>query len=220
MKPFPIISSVLSLGLMFSTPALAHVGHGDEFQGAGGVQRVAVNAATDQQMGIVVTPITQAAPSGSGVMIPATALVDAEGKQLAFVKYENFYEPVEVTTGQTQGDLIEITQGLSTGEQLVTQGGLMLYAQSRKTQAPTTAASPGAIAPQPNAEHEQAHAQGKAHSHDKTQAAGEGAQQNNLLLKIGIVAAVGVGALLVAGVTTTLGARKKKGTVSNKEGGI
>ncbi len=41
-----------------------------------------------------------------------TALVDADGKQLVFVQYENFYEPVEITTGATQGELIEVTEGL------------------------------------------------------------------------------------------------------------
>ena len=50
------------------------------------------------------------------------------------MEYENFYEPVEVTTGTMQGELIEVTEGLSVGEQLVTQGSLSLYAESRKTQ--------------------------------------------------------------------------------------
>ncbi|MEY3300043.1 MAG: hypothetical protein RLZZ597_3303 [Cyanobacteriota bacterium] len=34
-----------------------------------------------------------------------------------FVQYENFYEPVDVTIGSTQGDLISVTEGLSVGEQ-------------------------------------------------------------------------------------------------------
>jgi cation efflux system membrane fusion protein len=97
-----------------------------------------VNTATDQQFGIIVTPIAQ---SATGVMIPITALVEADGKQLVFVQYEKFYEPVPVTTGKTQGERIEITQGLSAGEKLVTQGSLSLYAQSRKTQKPQPVSS-------------------------------------------------------------------------------
>lgn len=80
------------------------------------------------------TPIEQASADGVGVMIPVTALVDADGKQLVFVQYDNFYEPVEVTTGVTEGEFIQVTKELSVGEKLVTQGSLSLYAESRKTQ--------------------------------------------------------------------------------------
>jgi|GEM_PF-6167518 hypothetical protein len=120
MKPISVVSSILTIGLAVSTPNLsfAHVGHGDEFQAEGGIERVQVNPETDSMLGIVVTPIDETAAEGVGVMIPATALVDADGKQLVFVQYDNFYEPVFVTTGTTQGELIEVTEGLSvTGHQ-------------------------------------------------------------------------------------------------------
>lgn len=127
--------SLLSLTLTLSVPnvAFSHVGHGDEFQATGGIERVQVNPETDSLLGIMVTPITADAQSSSGVMIPRTALIEADGTKLVFVQYENFYEPVEVTTGVAEGELIEITEGLSMGEQLVTQGSLSLYAESRKT---------------------------------------------------------------------------------------
>jgi len=136
MKPISLISPIFAtiLAISASSPVFAHVGHGDEFQSKGGIQRVQVNTATDQQFGIIVKPIAQSATTPTGVMIPVTALVEADGKQLVFVQYEKFYEPVPVTTGKTQGERIEITQGLSAGEKLVTQGSLSLYAQSRKTQ--------------------------------------------------------------------------------------
>lgn len=67
-------------------------------------------------------------------MVPVSAVVNAEGKQLVLSQFENFYEPVEVTTGASEGDLIEVTQNLSIDKQLVTQGSLMLYAESRKAQ--------------------------------------------------------------------------------------
>ncbi|MDJ0731083.1 MAG: cobalt transporter [Crocosphaera sp.] len=135
------LMSLLSLSLTLGAPTvvLSHVGHGDEFQATGGIERVEVNPENDQVLGIVVTPIEQSATNR--VMIPITALVEADGKQLVFVKYENFYEPVEVTTGETQGDLIAITKGLSVGEQLVTQGSLSLYAESRKTKTAETEAT-------------------------------------------------------------------------------
>jgi cation efflux system membrane fusion protein len=136
MKTIQLASSFLALGLTLAVPnlAIAHVGHGDEFQAEGGINRVAVNAETDSMLGIMVEPIASAPDGSGGVYIPATALVDGGDKKLVFVQYGEFYEPVPVRTGATQGELIEITEGLSVGEKLVTQGSLSLYAESRKTQ--------------------------------------------------------------------------------------
>jgi membrane fusion protein, cation efflux system len=147
MKKFPF-SPLLAVVLTLSTPAIAfaHVGHGDEFQSKGGIQKVKVNADTDKQLGIEVKAITPETGGGKAVLIPVTSLVDADGKQLVFVQYQNFYEPVPVKTGTTKGDLIEITEGLSVGEKLVTQGSLTLYAESRKTK-PTTATAATKTAP-------------------------------------------------------------------------
>ena len=160
-----------------------------------------INSETDQQFGIIVTPIAQTAKSAAGVMVPVTSLVEADGKQLVFVQYQNFYEPVEVKTGKTQGENIEVIDGLSVGEKLVTQGSLSLYAQSRKTQkadpaSPSTVASPNAVAtaiatPQSTAEHNQAHAKGIAHSDQ-----GVLSQESNLLVG-GVV--VGGSALALIG---------------------
>ncbi|PSM50344.1 cobalt transporter [Chroococcidiopsis sp. CCALA 051] len=217
MKPFALVSSILAVSLIISAPAVvfAHVGHGDEFQASGGTQRVKVNPQTDQMLGIVVKPIA-AADGGAAVMIPVTALVDADGKQLVFVQYENFYEPVEISTGATKGELVEVTKGLSVGEKLVTQGGLSLYAESRKTQ---TAASPQT----PNT-HAQADAQGIPHSHDPSgnmaQQPGNAAQPSSGF-PIGFLVAFGGGAaLLIGGIALMSRGRKKKSTFSNKRGGF
>ena len=151
MKFVLLFSSLLALSFSIAPPgALAHGGHGDEFQATGGVNRVEINAETDPLLGIQVAPIEPAADGSAAVLIPVTALVDDNGRQLVFVQYESFYDPVDVVTGPTQGELIEITAGLSVGEQLVIQGSLSLYAESRKTQAATgletDGSSPTAIA--------------------------------------------------------------------------
>ena len=140
----PLFSPLIAAVLTLSTPAIAfaHVGHGDEFQATGGIERVKVNATTDKQLGIEVKAIAPEKVGSKAVLIPVTALVDTDGKQLVFVQYQNFYEPVPVKTGSTKGDLIEITEGLSFGEKLVTQGSLTLYAESRKTKPTNTAANP------------------------------------------------------------------------------
>ncbi|MEA5487595.1 MULTISPECIES: cobalt transporter [Pseudanabaena] len=202
MKKLPLVSAALAAILAVASPVFAHVGHGDEFQSKGKIQRVQINSETDQQLGIIVTPIAQTAKSAAGVMVPVTSLVEADGKQLVFVQYQNFYEPVEVKTGKTQGENIEVIDGLSVGEKLVTQGSLSLYAQSRKTQkadpvaSPSTVASPNAVAtaiatPQSTAEHNQAHVKGIAHSDQ-----GVLSQENNLLVG-GVV--VGGSALALIG---------------------
>ncbi|WP_330203208.1 cobalt transporter [Cyanobacterium sp. Dongsha4] len=176
MKSLSLIS-ILSLSLIFSTPSIsyAHVGHGDDFQATGGIEKVEVKPETDSLLGIEVTPIEQASGDSVGVMIPVTALVDADGKQLVFVQYDNFYEPVEVTTGVTEGDFIQVTKELSIGEKLVTQGSLSLYAESRKTQSAdsteTTSNTEETTTSKPiitdNTTHAQADQQGIPHSHDK-----------------------------------------------------
>ncbi|WP_254434473.1 cobalt transporter [Aphanizomenon sp. UHCC 0183] len=215
------MSSILAASLIISAPTVvfAHVGHGDEFQAKGGINRVKVNPQTDQLLGIVVTPIASSAKSGSAVMIPVTALVDADGKQLVFVQYKNFYEPVKITTGATKGELINVTKGLSVGEKLVTQGSLSLYAESRKTQTANTATSPVASAtPKTDTAHAQADAKGIPHSHDASgnlvSQAGETTQQASGGLPMGILAGVGGGVVLVGGAIAVIaGNRKNKGGV-------
>lgn len=225
MKRFSLVSPLLAaaLTLSMSSAVFAHVGHGDEFQAKGGIQKVKMNAATDKQLGIEVNAIAPEKGGGKAVLIPVTALVDADGKQLVFVQYQNFYEPVPVTTGATKGDLIEITQGLSVGEKLVTQGSLTLYAESRKTKPTNVAASPSTApitktdAAAPDAAgnvdpaHAKAHAEGKPHSHSTE--GGFPIMQASL---------AGGGALLAAGGTIAVLAnrskRKKKSVFSGKKG--
>ncbi|MDH6093028.1 cobalt transporter [Anabaenopsis tanganyikae CS-531] len=194
------MSSILAASLIVCVPTVGfpHVGHGDEFQATGGINRVKVNPQTDQLLGIVVTAIASSAQGGSAVMIPVTALVDANGKQIVFVQYENFYEPVEVTTGATKGELIAVTTGLSVGEKLVTQGGLSLYAESRKTQTADTPGTPTAS--------ETPTTLAEAENQDTTQQASG--------LPMGILAGVGGGVVLVGGAIAVIaGNRKNKGGV-------
>ena len=222
MKRLSILNALLVINLATGTPAaLGHAGHGDEFQAEGGVNRVEVNAQTDPLLGIQVSPI-ESAPDGSGtVMIPVSALVEDNGRQLVFVQYENFYEPVPVTTGTTQGELIEVTEGLSTGEELVTQGSLSLYAESRKT--PT--AETDEITSTADT-HAHADAQGIPHSHDAAGNLVEGggsetasdvlaaeAEQDGGISKL-MLAAAAVGAGLIIAAIAIVTARSKKTSAS------
>ncbi len=208
MKRLPLFSSVLALSLAIGTPAaLAHVGHGDEFQATGGVNRVEVKAETDPLLGIQVSPIEPAADGSGTVLIPVTALVDDNGRQMVFVQYENFYEPVDVTLGETQGDLIAVTEGLSVGEQLVTQGSLNLYAESRKTQ---TAEAAPAEAEAAAAEVETVEAP-VAEIAEPAEEPAEVAEESGGGFPMGLLAAVGGGAALVLGAVVVIGGKQKAG---------
>lgn len=206
MKPMLLVNAILALGLVVAAPTMVavHVGHGDKFQAEGGIDRVPVKAEMDAVLGIEVTPIESAVDGSAAVLIPATALVEADGQQLVFVQYENFYEPVPVTLGATQGEQVEVTKGLSVGEKLVTQGGLSLYAESRKTQNPAASPSPMAV-PQTEQAHAQAHAQGTAHSHSHSSG-----------LPMKALAAAGGGVVLVGGAIAIAVNRKNKGTAPQK----
>ncbi len=120
----------LALGSLH--PAEAHVGHGDEFQQQGNVRQVKASAEIDSLLGITTAPATEA---GGVVSIPVAAVVDAEGKPLVFVKSGTTYDPVLIQTGASKGDQIEVTDGVTAGENVVTQGALSLYAESKKSQA-------------------------------------------------------------------------------------
>ncbi|MCU0543200.1 MAG: efflux RND transporter periplasmic adaptor subunit [Oscillatoriaceae cyanobacterium Prado104] len=62
--------------------------------------------------------------------IPIAALVEANGKQLVYVKNGDAFQAVEVELGQTSGDLVEVKRGVFEGDSIVTQRAPQLYAQS------------------------------------------------------------------------------------------
>ncbi|MDY6900151.1 MAG: efflux RND transporter periplasmic adaptor subunit, partial [Cyanobacteriota bacterium] len=62
--------------------------------------------------------------------IPTSAVVDANGKKLIYIKNGNAFQSVEPSFGQTSGNLIEVTRDLFEGDAVVTQRATQLYAQS------------------------------------------------------------------------------------------
>ena len=113
------------------TPARAHVGHGDEFQNQGNVRQVKANADSDALLGVTAEKPQQ---GPDGLSVPATAVVDADGKPVVFVKTATTYDPVFVETGANQGDRVVISSGLDPTDDVVVAGALSLYAESKKTQ--------------------------------------------------------------------------------------
>jgi cobalt-zinc-cadmium efflux system membrane fusion protein len=62
--------------------------------------------------------------------ISSSAVVDANGRKVVYVQNGNAFQPVEVTLGQTSGDMVEVKTGLFEGDLVVTQRAPQLYAQS------------------------------------------------------------------------------------------
>ena len=125
--------------------ALAHVGHGDEFQQQGDARQVRRNAEIDALLGVA-TATPEEGPDG--LSVPSTALVDANGKPLLFVQTQTTYDPVFVATGSKQGDRVVVTKGIDPTDEVVISGALSLYAESMKTQQPEPAMDNKAAAQQ------------------------------------------------------------------------
>lgn len=68
--------------------------------------------------------------SAATLVIPTSAVVEANGKQLVYLQNGNAFQPIEVTLGQTSGDMVEVKSGLFAGDMIVTQRAPQLYAQS------------------------------------------------------------------------------------------
>ncbi len=68
--------------------------------------------------------------SAANLAIPNSAVVDVNGKKQVYVQNGNAYQGVEVTLGQTSGDMVEVKSGLFEGDLIVTQRAPQLYAQS------------------------------------------------------------------------------------------
>ena len=144
-----IASTSLASAAVLTVPhtasiALAHVGHGDEFQQQGAVRQVNRNADSDGLLGVATVKPEQ---GPDGLTVPSTALVDADGKSLLFVQTEKTYDPVFVETGANQGDRVVVNEGIDPNDDVVISGALSLYAESKKTQqVEAPAADAGAVA--------------------------------------------------------------------------
>lgn len=128
--------------VLVASPVLAHVGHGDEFQQQGDVRQVKANADTDALLGVM-TEKPQQGPQG--LTVPSAAVVDADGQSLVFVKSGTTYDPVFVEAGAASGDRVSITSGIDPTDEVVVQGALSLYAESKKSEQSESA--PPATAP-------------------------------------------------------------------------
>jgi membrane fusion protein, heavy metal efflux system len=64
------------------------------------------------------------------VVIPASALVEENGRMVVYVKNGNDFQAIPVQAGQKASDQVEILDGVYEGDEVVTQGAKQLRAQS------------------------------------------------------------------------------------------
>ncbi|MEB3354711.1 MAG: LPXTG cell wall anchor domain-containing protein [Cyanobacteriota bacterium] len=143
-----ILQLAAVLAISTATPlALAHVGHGDEFQQQGDARQVRRHAESDALLGVATARPEQ---GPDGLSVPPSALVDANGKPLLFVQTEKTYDPVVVEIGANQGDSVVVTEGIDPTDDVVISGALSLYAESLKTQQAQPAAADNKAGAQEN----------------------------------------------------------------------
>jgi membrane fusion protein, copper/silver efflux system len=82
-------------------------------------------------------------PAADGLMVPAEALVDTGDMQYVFVaKPEGRFEPRRVRSGARQDDRVEIVEGLTEGEKVVTTANFLIDSESRLQAAISGQAAP------------------------------------------------------------------------------
>ncbi len=82
--------------------------------------------------------------------VPADAVLDSGLRKIVFVDRGNgFFEPREVETGWRLGDRVEITKGLTEGDQIVVSGNFLIDSESRMKKA-AAGMSPAPARPEGN----------------------------------------------------------------------
>jgi len=87
-------------------------------------------------------------PSASRLLVPSEAVIRTGRRAVVLVRRENgSFESREVALGQELGDDIEITQGLTEGEQVVASGQFLIDSEARLRSVTGNMTAPAAMAP-------------------------------------------------------------------------
>lgn len=83
--------------------------------------------------GVFLRATIEVAAEHEALLVPRPALQYAEGRTLVFVKKEDgLYEPVAVELGASDGDMVEVTSGLTPGAEVVTTAAFLLKTEILK----------------------------------------------------------------------------------------
>jgi membrane fusion protein, copper/silver efflux system len=107
------------------------------------------------------------------LVVPADAVVDSGLRKTVFVQCgEGLFQPRDVETGWRDAGLVEIVQGLSPGERIVTSGTFFLDSESR-TKAPASGAAASCSAVSDPTGHDHASSGGAGEGHGEHHDPGE-----------------------------------------------
>ncbi|WP_218082808.1 efflux RND transporter periplasmic adaptor subunit [Anthocerotibacter panamensis] len=79
-------------------------------------------------------------------VIARSAVLDVEGKKIVYVQNGDAFVPTEVQLGQMSGNLVEVTDGVFPGDQVVTQRAFQLRAEALKGSIPAEDSASGQVA--------------------------------------------------------------------------
>jgi membrane fusion protein, heavy metal efflux system len=98
-----------------------------------GVRAVLTNAGSLLKPGMFATlRVVTGSRSQAVSVIPRSALLDIDGEKIVYVQNGEAFVPTEVQLGQTNGDLVEVKDGVFPGDLVVTQRVFQLRAQALK----------------------------------------------------------------------------------------
>ena len=63
----------------------------------------------------------------AALAVPNAAIIEANGEKFVFVRQKDKYDRVEITTGASDDEYTEVTDGLVPGDEVVTQGNRQIY---------------------------------------------------------------------------------------------
>ncbi|MGD8176680.1 efflux RND transporter periplasmic adaptor subunit [Marinimicrobium sp. ARAG 43.8] len=92
------------------------------------------NASGKWKPGMFIEAEVTLSESQGGVVVPRTAVIEYEGRQVVFVREGESWHPRPVTLGAKDRDQVIIQSGLETGEQYVAKGGFTLKADLLKSE--------------------------------------------------------------------------------------
>jgi Cu(I)/Ag(I) efflux system membrane fusion protein len=93
-----------------------------------------------------------AGPTASRLVVPSEAVIRTGTRAVAIVRKDNgAFEPREVKLGADLGDLLEVVQGLTEGDQVVASGQFLVDSEARLRSVLGSLAAAGPAAPQASA---------------------------------------------------------------------
>ena len=143
------------------------------------------------------------------LVIPQEAVVEANGKNLVFLKEGEVYEPLAVSLGESSGGWVAVEEGLTTGDLIVTQGGIMLYAESLKG---------GGKDDEEGHEHDEEGHEHDEEGHEHSEKTDDrSTNSSNSLLSLWVLSLLGVGGMTTAFVVGRHTGMQPQSTVGEKK---